>query len=151
MENAALCPAPVHRGQTVGRGAVRLHCAVAAGDVRTTAGADHAPLQGGTITEPEWVEEEGIAIHRPDVVDMAVDTEGDLYLHLHVDGREPYLLLHPVPETLRWTPAQGVRALQVPKELILVCARRVPLLKDPHRLPDQTRAVEAWLWMSQID
>jgi hypothetical protein len=160
MENAALCPARVHRGQTVGRGAVRLHHEVAVGDVHTTARAGHgaAPLPlleeittGAEWAGVEWAEEAGIAARRPDVVGTVVDMGGDLSLHHRVGDRGPSLLLHPDPEMPGWTPARGVGALQVPKELTLVCARGPLLLKDRHRLPDLTRAVEVWLWMSPID
>jgi len=149
MENAALCPARVHQ---VGRG-VRLHYEVAVDDLRTTAGADHrvVPPLGEMITEAELAEEAGTAAHRPDPVGTAVDMEGDPSLHRCVGDRRPGLLLHPVPETPGWTLPRGIKALQVRKELILVCARRVLLLKDPHRLPDLTRAVEVWQWMSLID
>jgi hypothetical protein len=96
-------------------------------------------------------EEAGIAAHPPDLVGIVVDMEGDLSLHHRVDGRGHGLLLHSVPETPGWTLARGVGVLQVPKELILVCARRVLLLKDHHRLPGLTRAVEVWLWMNLIE
>ena len=157
MENAALCPARVHRGQTIGRGAVRLHHEVAVDDVRTTAVAGHGavPLLGEMITEAAiaagLAEEAGFVVHHPDRVGTVVDMEGDLSPHRRVGSRGPGLLLLPVPETPGWTPARGVGALYVPKELILTCARRVLLLKDRHRLPDLTRAVEVWLWMSLID
>ena len=153
MENAALCPVRVHRGQTVGRGAVRLHREVAADDVRTTAGAGHGvvPLLEEMITEAEEAVEAAIAVHRQDVVDTVVDTEGDLSLRHYVYGRRPCLVLHPVPKTPGWTLTWGVGALRVPKRLMLVCARRVLFLNDPRHLPDLTRAVEVWLWMSLID
>ena len=154
MENAALCPARVHQGQT---GTVRLHHGVAVDDVRTTAVAGHGavPLLGEMTTEAATEaglgEEAGIAAHHPDRVGTAVGMEGDLSLHHRVGSREPDLLLRLGPETSGWTPARGAGALHVLKELILICARRVLLLKDRHRLPNLTRAVEVWLWMSLID
>ena len=153
MGNAALCPARVHRGQTVGRGAVRPHHALAVGDLRTTARAGHGalPLLEEIITEVELAEEAGFAAHRASVVGTVVGMEGDPSLLLHVGGRGPSLSLHPVPEMLGWTLARGVGALQVQKELTLVCAQRALLLKDRHHPPDLTRAVEVWLWMSLID
>ena len=152
MENVALYPVRVHQGQIVGLRAVRLPHEVATDDVRTTAGAGHGvvPLLKGMITE-EGGAEVHIAFHSPDVVGTVVDTEGDLSLHHHVDDRESGLFLHPAPKTLRWTLTRGVRALQVPKELLLVCARRALLLKDLHRLPGLTRAAGVWLWMNLID
>ena len=153
MENAALCPGRVHRGQTIGRGAVRLHRAAAVEDVRTTAVAGHGavPLLGGMPPEAGLAEEAGIAARHPDEVGTVVDMVGDLYLHHRVGGRGPNLVLHPVAETPDSTLARGVGALQFPKERILTCIRRVLLLKDRHRLPDLTGAVEVWLWMSLID
>jgi len=132
---------------------VCLHHEVVVDDVHMTAIAGHGavPLLGEIITEAELAEEGDIAAHHPDVVGTVVDMGGDLSLHYRVGGRGPGLLLHPTPETPGWTLAREVRALQVLKELILVCVRRVLLLKDRHRLPDLTRAVEVWLWMSLID
>ena len=153
MGNAALYPARAHRGQTVGRGAVRPHHELAVGDARTTARAGHGalPLLEGIITEVELAEEAGFAAHRPSVVGTVVDMEGDPSLLHRVGDQGPSLSLHPVPEMPGWTLARGVGAPQVPKERMLVCAQRALLLKDRHRPPDLTRAVEVWLWMSLID
>ena len=100
MENAALCPGRVHRGQTIGRGAVRLHYAVAVDDVRSTAVAGHGavPLLGGMTTEAELAEEVCIAAHHPDEVGTVVGMVGDLSLHHRVGGRGPNLVPHPGAE-----------------------------------------------------
>jgi hypothetical protein len=154
MENIARCPARVRRGQPGGQGAARLH-AVAADDARIIAEADPGapPHLEGTITAAEGMAEAGIAVHRSDLLGTAVDIGGSLSPHHPVGGRGHGLLLHPAQERPESTLTQGVGAgaLRFPKKLILACARRVPLLKDPRRLPGLTRAVEVWLWMSLID
>ena len=152
MDGAALRPARFHRGQTVGRGAARLYHGVEADAVPTTAGAGHVavpPLEG-TITEVETAQG-GIAVHPPDLVGTPVDIEGGLSLHHHVGARRPGPFPHPVPETPEYSLARIAGALPVSKELIVVCARRVLLLKDPHRRLYLRRAVGVCLWMSLTD